>query len=69
MCSETEYKNAVYKINFTRDELIIEAENCVATTCSLVFTEFSANVDEYYLSIVATNHSHTLKMFKTRIGE
>ena len=68
MCSDTEYKNAVYKINFTGNELI-EAKNCVATTCSLVFTEFLANVDEYYLSIVVTNHSHSLKTFKTRIGE
>ena len=65
VCSDTEYENTVYKIG---NELI-EAENCVASTCSLVLTEFLANVDEYYLSIVATNHSHTPKTFKTRIGE
>ena len=62
VCSEF---NSVYEIYFTGYESV-DARNCVDKTCSVVFTEFSANVREYFLTIMATNHSH---IFSTKIGE
>ena len=64
MCSEF---NPEYEIYFTGYESV-DARNCVDETCSVVFTEFSANVREYFLTIMATNHSHNIS-FSTKIGE
>ena len=61
----------MYKINITGFETakVIKANSCMNTSCSMVFTEFSASTDQYELMIVVTNHSQLLKKFNLKVGK
>ena len=71
VCPEYNTSSLTYKINITGYDTS-QVRICVSASCTMVFTEFSElpmSSELYSLTIVATDHSTTLKEFRLTVGK